>query len=59
MPSLTRCVCTINTFIHFIFGNHNSMARGDYNDTKRYFRADMLVRPYNSMKYLSTEPHLL
>ena len=27
MPSLTRCVCTDNSFIHKIYANHNLMAQ--------------------------------
>ena len=27
MFALTRCVCTIATSIHFVYGNHNSKAQ--------------------------------
>ena len=27
MPSLTRCVCKDNPFIHFVYGNQNQVAQ--------------------------------
>ena len=28
--ALTRCVCTGNPFIHFVYGDHDLVARGRY-----------------------------
>ena len=51
MPSRTRCVCTINPFIHFIYGNHNLVARSGRVCAEQYRRADMQVRPYRLLKF--------
>ena len=48
MPSQTHCPCTNNPFIHFVYGNHNLMARSGWNSAKQYFREGMLALPYGA-----------
>ena len=66
MSALTRCVCTINTFIHFVYGNHDLMAQAvavvQNGTVERTIKLpiDLLAQsvalycPYNSMNTFST-----
>ena len=45
-PPENRCSCTNNLFIHFVYSNHDLMARGGSVGAERYFREGMLALPY-------------
>ena len=51
MPAQTRRIYTINPFIHFVYGNHDLMARGGSVCAERYFREGMLALPYRFHKF--------
>ena len=53
-PLKTRCPCTINPFIHFVYGNHDLVARGSSICEKR-----QLTFPNVGQRYIIHKNHLM
>ncbi len=49
--TLTQRTCTVYTFIHQIYANHNLVAQSGWVRAGRYRRADIRVRPYGYHKF--------